>query len=178
MISEMLSIKKSLGPGYIYGDKNDDYKYRIFIDTPNSFLKGQISIFKNGSYDVRLLREDIRKYRKIHPKPNRYEGFDYRTSSADCYLVNLYAKFHLNMYLGDIILDFSFLNQKRKFQIKAFDQINDLLQKENISQSVCYFTVRENKRNESYNVILSNNAIPIYVHRKPYNESQEPLLKL
>lgn len=162
----------------VYGGKNDDYNYRIFIDTPKSLLKGQISILKNGSYDVRLLSEDTREYRKRNPKPARYEGFDYRTSIADCFLVNLYAKFRLNIYLGDIILDFSFLEQKKKFQIKAFDQINDLLQKEEVSQSVCYFSVMERKRNESYSVILSNNTIPVYAHRTPYNPPPEPLLKI
>lgn len=162
----------------IYGGKNDDYKYRIFIDTPRSLLKGQVSILKNGSYDVRLLREDTREYRKRNPKPSTYQGFDYRASFADCFLVNLYAKFHLNIFLGDIILDFSFLEQKKKFHIKAFDQINDLLQKEDVSQFICYFSVREINRNESYRVILSNNTIPVYVHRTPYKAQPEPLLKI
>lgn len=161
----------------VYGGENDDYDYRIFIDTPKSLLKGQISILKNGSYDVRLLSEDTREYRKRNPKPARYEGFDYRASIRDCFIVNLYANFHLNVYLGDVTLDFSFLQHKEKFQIKAFDQINDLFQKE-VSQFVCYFSVIERKRNELYSVILSNNIISVYAHRTPYNSPPEPLLKI
>lgn len=130
------------GSWLIHGTQRDNYKYKLFLDTPNRNVKGVVLILKNGECNAYLEKEK--------------KDLNYKPRKNDCRLIELKASFFVNVGLGYVFVRKKGGGNENNLEIRAFDRVLNTSLKEEVNSYMCYFSMFVVKKNEKFCLKLTN----------------------